>query len=162
MNRRAYNKSIEQHANNLFAYALRFLQNREDAEDIVQDVLEKLWIHRKKVDFEKVKSWMFTCAHNAMINYSNRRGRVYLSSEMQLYVREVEAASRFESQEVVDRAVNILPPIQKSVILLRDLEGYSYQDIGEILNLSESQVKVYLFRGRNKIKNQLKGLMELV
>lgn len=81
---------------------------------------------------------------------------------MQHYTREVEQSNRFESQEVVDRAVSILPPVQKSVILLRDLEGYSYQDIGEILGLSESQVKVYLFRGRNKIKKQLKGLLELV
>jgi RNA polymerase sigma-70 factor (ECF subfamily) len=55
-----------------------------------------------------------------------------------------------------------LPPIQKSIILLRDLEGYSYEEIGDILQLSSSQVKVYLFRARNKIKKQLKGLTELV
>ena len=68
----------------------------------------------------------------------------------------------FESNEVVNRAVSILPPVQKSVILLRDLEGYSYEEIGKILELSDSQVKVYLFRARNKIKKQLKGLVELV
>lgn len=68
----------------------------------------------------------------------------------------------FESNQVVERAVSILPPVQKSIILLRDLEGYSYQEIGEILELSDSQVKVYLFRARNKIKKQLKGLIELV
>jgi RNA polymerase sigma-70 factor (ECF subfamily) len=62
----------------------------------------------------------------------------------------------------VNRAVAILPPVQKSVILLRDLEGYSYEEIGKILELSDSQVKVYLFRARNKIKKQLKGLVELV
>jgi RNA polymerase sigma-70 factor (ECF subfamily) len=68
----------------------------------------------------------------------------------------------FESKQVVDRALSILPPIQKSIILLRDLEGYTYDEIGEILALSPSQVKVYLFRARNKIKKQLKGLTELV
>lgn len=146
----------------MFGYALRFLRNRADAEDIVQDVFEKLWVNRKKVEAEKAKSWMFTTAHNAMINYSNRKGRVHLSSEMQLFVKGSANAGTFESQEVVDRAVSILPPLQKSIILLRDLEGYSYKEIGEILELSESQVKVYLFRARNKIKKQLKGLMELV
>ena len=70
--------------------------------------------------------------------------------------------SIFESNQVVERAVSILPPIQKSIILLRDLEGYSYDEIGEILDLSPSQVKVYLFRARTKIKKQLKGLTELV
>jgi len=147
----------------LFGYALRFLQNKADAEDAVQDVLEKLWIHRKKVEYPKAKSWMFTTAHNAMINYSNRKGRMQLRPELQSYVKSVDNQTHaFESQEVVDRAVGILPPIQKSIILLRDVEGYSYKEIGQILELSESQVKVYLFRARNKIKKQLKGLMELV
>ena len=97
-----------------------------------------------------------------MINYSNRKGRVHLSSEMQLFVTGTSNPGKFESQEVVDRAVSILPPLQKSIILLRDLEGYSYKEIGAILEISESQVKVYLFRARNKIRKQLKGLMELV
>ena len=69
--------------------------------------------------------------------------------------------SNFESMQMVERLVNILPPIQKSIILLRDIEGYSYSDIGEILDLSPSQVKVYLFRARMKIKKQLKGLNKL-
>ena len=73
-----------------------------------------------------------------------------------------QSISVFESKQLIDRAVNILPPIQKSIILLRDLEGYSYEEIGSILELSDSQVKVYLFRARNKIKKQLKGLVELV
>jgi RNA polymerase sigma-70 factor (ECF subfamily) len=66
--------------------------------------------------------------------------------------------SKFESQQVVDRIVSILPPLQKSIILLRDLEGYAYEEIGEILDLSPSQVKVYLFRARNKVKKQLQHL----
>lgn len=68
----------------------------------------------------------------------------------------------FESNQVVERAVSILPPLQKSIILLRDLEGYTYQEIGNILEISESQVKVYLFRARNKIKKQLKDSTKLV
>lgn len=73
------------------------------------------------------------------------------------YVEE----SRMELKEVVDHCLELLPPIQKSVLLLRDLEGYDYAEIGKILNLSESQVKVYLFRARTKIKNHLKDLSVL-
>lgn len=162
MKRREYNIVVKQHANGLYGYAVRFLRNREDASDIVQDVFEKLWIHRGSVEFAKAKSWMFTTAHNAMINFTNRKGRMVLTDDTRAFEKGVVAPSSFESNQVVDRAVGILPPIQKSIILLRDLEGYSYKEIGEILDLSESQVKVYLFRGRKKIKKQLKGMIELV
>ncbi len=145
----------------MFGYACRFLRDSEDAKDIVQDVFEKLWNNRKKVDSEKAKSWLFTSAHNAMINFKKKKTRLHYTEDVQLFERGVSNHS-FESNQVVERAVSILPPIQKSVILLRDLEGYSYQEIGEILSLSDSQVKVYLYRGRKKIKKQLKGMVELV
>ena len=162
LKRREYNSIVNEHSNNLFGYAIKFLRNREDAKDIVQDVFEKLWLNRKKVEIEKAKSWMFTTAHNAMINFSNRKGRVQLTEEFSVYDKGIAPCINAESNEVVERAVSILPPIQKSVILLRDLEGYSYKEIGGILDLTDSQVKVYLFRGRKKIKKQLKGMIELV
>jgi RNA polymerase sigma factor (sigma-70 family) len=162
LKRKEYNIAISKHSDNLFGYALKFLRNYEDAKDIVQDVSEKLWVNRKTVELNKAKSWMFTTAHNAMINFSNRKGRVHLTSEMKFYDKEYVNPDSFESNQVVDRAVSILPPVQKSIILMRDLEGYSYKEIGEILDLSDAQVKVYLYRARKKIKMQLKGLIELV
>lgn len=118
-------------------------------------------MNRNTVECAKAKSWMFTTAHNAMINFSNRKGRLQLTDEIGKYDKGIKPQT-FESHQLVERAVGILPPIQKSVILLRDLEGYSYKEIGGILDLSDSQVKVYLFRGRKKIKKQLKGVKELV
>lgn len=162
MKRREYNIVVEKHSNNLYGYALKFLRSTADAEDIVQDTLEKLWMNRQAVDFNKAKSWMFTTAHNAMINFSNRKGRTHLSNEMMRFDKGTNVPHQFENKEIVDIAVSILPPIQKSIILLRDMEGYSYQEIGDILDISDSQVKVYLFRARKKIKKQLKGLIELV
>lgn len=162
MKRKEYNIVVKEQSGNLYGYAIRFLRNEEDAKDIVQDVFEKLWLNRNKIEFAKSKSWMFTTAHNAMINFSTRKGRMKLSPEMAEFDSGKAQSNLFESHEVVERAVSILPPIQKSVILLRDLEDYSYKEIGDILNLSDSQVKVYLFRARKKIKKQLKGLVELV
>ena len=153
---------VRLHSNKLYAYAVRFLRNKEDASDIVQDVFEKLWIHRKKVETTKAKSWMFTCAHNAMLNFLNKKQRMSLTGYAPLPEQGCKASNAFESKEIVERAVSILPPVQKSIVLLRDLEGYSYDEISEILQLSSSQVKVYLFRARNKMKKQLKSLVELV
>lgn len=161
MKRNDYNIVVKQHANALYGFALKFLRNSEDANDIVQDVYEKLWMNRKKVEVEKAKSWMFTTAYHAMINFSNKRKRMTYDSDGMPERGEVEKDT-FESRQLVDRAVSILPPIQKSIILLRDLEGYSYEEIGNILDLSQSQVKVYLFRARNKIKKRLKDSTSLV
>lgn len=93
-----------------------------------------------------------------MVNFVTRNQRVVLTETSKLPERFEKTNTQFESQQVVDRIVGILPPLQKSIILLRDLEGYSYEEIGEILDLSPSQVKVYLFRARNKVKKQLQHL----
>ena len=162
MKRTEYNIIVKQHTDNLYGYAIKFLHDREEAKDVVQDVFEKLWIHRRKVEFDKAKSWMFTTAHNSMINLCNRKGRIHFTDQIADFEKPRSVRSKFEMDQLIDRAVSILPPIQKSIILLRDLEGYSYKEIGVILELSETQVKVYLFRARKKIKKQLKGLLELV
>lgn len=161
MRRHEYNNLIDELGAPLYRYAFHFMRNEEDAKDVVQDVFEKLWINRKKIDLERVKSWLYKCTHNAMINFLNKKSRTRYMDSQSLPERPSMPDSTFESQQMVERIVSILPPIQKSIILLRDIEGYSYDDIGQILDLSHSQVKVYLFRARMKIKKQLKGLNKL-
>lgn len=163
MNRREYNIAVKEYSGRLFGFSLKYLQNSEDASDIVQDVFEKLWKNRKKVEPAKVKSWLFTCAHNAMINFMKKKSRMTYSDDMSQSEGSQESHSKsYEMKEVIEKVLSQLPPVQKSIILLRDLEGYNYKEIGEILELSEAQVKVYLFRARNKIKKQLKDLTILV
>ncbi len=161
MKRQEFNITVENHSNSLYRFAAHFLKNQEEAQDIVQDVFEKLWINREKVETEKVKSWLFTCAHNAMLNFIKKKARmVRLTDEVHFESSENSKFS-FESTQVINHIVGILPPVQKTIILLRDLEGYSYEEIGDVMSLSPSQVKVYLFRARLKIKKQLKGRNEL-
>ncbi|PKR79924.1 RNA polymerase sigma factor [Brumimicrobium salinarum] len=157
MNRREYNIAVKLHASNLYGYVFGFLRNSEDTQDIVQDVFEKLWKNRKKVEVEKCKAWMFRTGHNALINFSKRKNRTVYNTE--LVPEKSKIDNRFETQEIIDLALSLLPPTQKSIVLLRDLEGYSYNEISEILDLSDSQVKVYLYRARKKIKKQLGDLI---
>jgi RNA polymerase sigma factor (sigma-70 family) len=151
-----YNKVVKKISHRLFGYVFKLTKDEEDANDLVQDAFMKLWINREKVEFKKAKSWLFTTAHNAFINFikkSNRQERMEEGVDI-----PVEAKNRFELQEIIDLAMKSLPELQKSIVLLRDLEGYNYKEIGDMLKLNESQVKVYLFRARKKIKDQIKDL----
>ena len=158
MKEHEYNVVIDELSTQLYRYAFHFLRNQEDAKDIIQDVFEKMWLNRKTIDLETVKPWLYRYTHNAMVNFIAKKSRTSYMSNQELPNAATPFDSSFESMQIVDRMVSILPPIQKSIILLRDIEGYTYKDIGLILDLSASQVKVYLFRARMKIKKQLIGL----
>lgn len=158
MKKHEYNVVIDELSAQLYRYAFHFLRNQEDAKDIIQDVFEKMWLNRKTIDLETVKPWLYRCTHNAMVNFIVKKSRTSYMSNQELPNATTPFDSSFESMQIVDRMVSILPPTQKSIILLRDIEGYTYKDIGLILDLSASQVKVYLFRARMKIKKQLIGL----
>ena len=161
MKEHEYNVVIDELSTQLYRYAFHFLRNQEDAKDIIQDVFEKMWLNRKTIDLETVKPWLYRCTHNAMVNFIAKKSRTSYMSNQELPKATTPFDSSFESMQIVDRMVSILPPTQKSIILLRDIEGYTYKDIGLILDLSASQVKVYLFRARMKIKKQLIGLNKL-
>ncbi len=162
MNRKEYNIAVKDLSGKLYGYCLKYLRSKEDASNIVQDVFEKLWANRKKVEFVKAKAWLFTSAHNTLLNFIGKQKRISYVYELESNEHSRNHADDFEIREMVDNCLSTLPPIQKSIILLRDLEGYNYKEIGEILELSEAQVKVYLFRARNKIKKQLKDLTILI
>ena len=159
LNRREYNIAVEKHSSNLYGYVFSFLRNSEDSQDIVQDVFEKLWKNKKKVEVGKCKAWMFRTGHNTLINFAKRKKRTVYDTDM--IPEQMNIDNSFENQEIIDLALSLLPPLQKSIILLRDLEGYTYEEIAAILDLSDSQVKVYLYRARKKIKKQLGDLTKV-
>jgi len=157
LNKKEYNISVRDLSTRVFRFALKFMKNEDDAHDVVQDAFEKLWENKNKVEPAKAKAWLFTTAYNAMLNTLKKRKRVRPVDDFQQWEPPSrDDARRFEMKEILDMCLEKLPETQKSIILLRDIEGYNYADIGDILNLSESQVKVYLFRARKKIKDYIK------
>ena len=153
-----YNRAVREYTRNLFRYVFKSLRDEEASNDIVQDCFLKLWKEKEKVNNLKIKYWLFATAHNTMINYLKKSSKM-VSIDSVLYDEpHATPKSDFDVKEILEKSLDTLPTIQKTIILLRDLEGYNYQEIGEILSLSEAQVKVYLFRGRQKIKDLLKHL----
>ena len=156
-----YNKAVNKFSDNVYRFILKNIKNEMRAQDIVQDSFEKLWINRKAVIFEKTKSYLFTTAYRTMIDSIRKEKRVNLTGDNEVFESPYED-SYSDIQEVLHEAVTKLSEIQRSVLLLRDYEGYSYQDIAEITKLNESQVKVYIYRARVYLKNYIGKIENLV
>jgi RNA polymerase sigma factor (sigma-70 family) len=156
-----YNKSVDAHSNGVYRFILHNLRDEEDARDIVQDTYEKLWMTHETVNNEKVKSWLFTTAYRTMLD-KIRRGKK--SERMGDHHLDMLTARNHHAglKQVLREALDKLPEIQKSVIMLRDYEGYSYEEIGNITGLNESQVKVYIYRGRNTLKEYIGSIENVI
>lgn len=155
-----YNSCVDAFADGLFRFAVKCTSDAENARDLVQEAFAKLWTKIHEVDAVKAKSYLFTTVNNAVIDQS-RRLQHRRKFENQLEVGSV-TTENFDLKQHLNDALARLPEIQKSVILLRDYEGYSYQEIGEITGLNEQQVKVYIFRARKSLKEYLTNIELLV
>ena len=130
------------------------MRDTNRAQDVVQDAFEKLWLKIDKVESKKAKSYLFTIAYNKMIDIFRKENRSSYLEDSQLESGSEDHAY-YDIKDVLDEALNKLPEIQRSVVMLRDYEGYNYKEIGEITGLNEGQVKVYIFRARKNLKNYL-------
>jgi len=157
-----YNNAVKAYTKNVFRFIMKSLKSKEATEDLVQDCFMKLWQNRETVDASKIKAWLFTTAHNAMINYVKVAARSTALDAVSNHDVLIEATTNFDVKAIIERSLNELPPVQKSVVLLRDLEGYNYQEIADILKLTDAQVRVYLFRARKKIKDSIKTLSSVL
>ncbi len=155
-----YNKSVDDYSDGIYRFVLKNLKHEDRAQDVVQDTYEKLWVKVNEVAADKVRSYLFTTAYHTMIDLIRKEKRM-TAFEQEKHDRPVAPRHYTGLSQILDEAVNRLPEDQRSVIMLRDYEGYSYEEIAEITGLSESQVKVYIFRARMFLKNYI-GSIEAV
>lgn len=152
---------MDLHSDGVYRFIVHNCKDKDDAKDIVQDTYEKLWITHPNVNFEKAKSYIFTAAYRTMIDKIRR-------DKKKGTFDEVDFNSHSHNEQYSDvktylrEAVKKLPEIQRSVITLRDYEGYSYEEIGEITGLNESQVKVYIYRARVFLKDYIGSMSNLI
>lgn len=150
-----YNQCVDLHADGLYRFILKNMRDEDEARDVVQDAFEKVWIKAPEIQAEKAKSYLYTTAYRMMLERLKKKKR-HTDIDLTLQIRPgAEQKPEFDLRKVLSEALARLPEIQRSVVMLRDYEGYSYEEIGQITGLNESQVKVYIFRARVTLKNYL-------
>ena len=154
MTTKEYNICVDNYSDNIYRFVLKHIKNVDAAKDIVQDTFAKVWIKRDGIDFAKARSYFFTTAHHTLIDLV--RKEKYTDDVDKIdHVMSQKPIGNLDLQAQLEEALDQLADIQRTVVLLRDYEGYGYDEIGEITNLTESQVKVYIFRARKKLKEIL-------
>jgi RNA polymerase sigma-70 factor (ECF subfamily) len=126
----------------------------EDARDLVQSAFEKLWEHRGEVNPLKSKSYLFTIAYHKMIDQTRKNRRMEYRETLPDH-QETNPAPAPRLRQLLEEALDRLNERQRSLVLLKDYEGYSDEEIGQITGLNESQVKVTLHRARLQLKQYL-------
>ena len=155
-----YNRSVEEYADSVYRFIRGNLRDEERANDIVQDSYEKLWRRVTEIEFSVVKSWLFATAYNNMIDIIRKEKR--MTTLEPAHENELVYESQYSDlRDILNEALQRLPEQQKISVMLRDYEGYSYKEIGDITGFSEAQVKINIYRARIFLKNFI-GKIETV
>ena len=145
----------------LFRIALRITMNRAEAEDVVQDTLLRVWeCHSEWEQIGSLEAFAIATCRNRALDVTKRAGRNNASLDKidsaQPSVFNLQSSIEAREQlSIVRRLMDDLPEVQRTIMLLRDIEGKTYQEIAQLLDISETQVKVYLHRARTKIKERI-------
>ena len=145
----------------LFRIALRITMNRAEAEDVVQDTLLRVWECRSEWEqIGSLEAFAIATCRNRALDVTKRAGRNNASldkidsAQPSIFHLQSSIEAR-EQLSLVRRLMDDLPEVQRTIMLLRDIEGKTYQEIAQLLDISETQVKVYLHRARTKIKERI-------
>ncbi len=152
-----YNKAVGEFSDHVYRFILSNIRDDSRACDIVQDSFEKLWNHVTELEYQVVKSWLFSTAYHLMIDVIRHEKRMtgMEAAEDTGYFDETQYN---DLNTVLHKALQILPEQQRTTVLLRDYEGYSYREIGEITGMNEAQVKISIYRGRVALKNYIRKI----
>jgi len=147
--------------NKLFRFALRLLGSPEEAKDIVQETMIKVWNGRDMAEVQNMEAWCMRITKNLSLDKLRSRQRRSTGSIDERFDMVHESLSPHEKTEIkesmkrIDELMSSLPDKQRQVMHLRDIEGYSYNEICDVLEIDMNQVKVNLFRARNAVREKL-------
>jgi RNA polymerase sigma factor (sigma-70 family) len=158
-------KAIEQHKNRVFSYSYYFLRNREDAEDVTQDVFVRLWQHWSNIDQKKMKAWIMQVTHHRCIDFTRKRKRIQENkqksesdpittiSQYSVFAKDPDSQLELsETQEFLLQALDGLPDRTKSMMLMHYFQDLKFETIATMMNVNINTVKVTIHRGRKMLK----------
>lgn len=149
-----YNSSVRSLSDALFRFAKKCTGSDEDAQDAVQNAFAVLWEKRQDVPVEKAKSYLFQVAYRGSVDAFRQKRRTVLAEDPYPETAGGSLPST-DLRRHLERALQRLDEQARALVLLKDYEGYSYTEIGDITGLSDSQVRVYLHRARKSLKEYL-------
>lgn len=148
--------------NRLFRLALRITLRREEAEDIVQDTLMRVWNNRDEMKtVQNIEAYAMTICRNLALDLCAKKERQNISLEETEHdttdpaETPDEAMMKSEMRQRIADTINALPEKQRTAMQLREVEGKTYKEIAQIMSLTESDVKINIFRARNTIREHL-------
>lgn len=156
MTRAEYNDNIQYWSGNVLRFAVWNCGDRMRGEDAMQEAFARLWEIKEQVSVEKGLGFLLTVARRYLVDCFRHDAVVAKAHAEMAQTAETTTEQKGYglSDEMLD-ALNSLPEVQRSIIQLRDVDGYSYKEIAQMLDLSDQQVQVYLFRARTNMKKYL-------
>ena len=151
MTEKEYNECVNLYADNVYRFILKNLRHEEDARDVVQTAFEKLWRSRQEVDAAKMKAYLFTVAYHQMIDHIRKTKKIYLKETFNENSRVVDKPAN-NLKKVLEQALDTLSETQRSLVLLKDYEGYSYEEIGAITGFERKPGKSVFVQGQGAVE----------
>jgi RNA polymerase sigma factor, sigma-70 family len=153
-----YNLCVDNLSDRVLRFLARSLGSVDMAQDILQDAFVALWQKRQEVAFDKCKSYLFTSAYHLMLNTLRKE-----KLRNNLYITEQQEQNSFSDlSDALQGVMSSLSEKQRSALLLRDYEGYSYKEIADMLSVSQEQVKINIFRARIKAKELIGNIDNII
>ncbi len=144
----------------VYAYCRRFLGNKEEAQDVFQEVFVRFFNSTKqKREMTNVPAFILRIARNLCVN-AKRNERVNISYEDYMYIHDDDRDEKDELLNLIKKAIDLLPEDYREVFILREYDGMTYNDIAEITGESLSNVKVRIYRAKQKIREILQPYMK--
>jgi len=149
-----YNQCVSELADRLYRFAWKSLEDRDEAQDVVQQSFMALWEKRIAVPPDKASSFLFTIAYRKSMDRHRKRRKVIPAEALEDSL-PADPDQPHDIKSILQRALAVLDQQARNLVLLKDYEGYSYEEIARLTGLSVTQVKVYLHRARRELRSYL-------
>ncbi len=159
---------VERHQRKVYSFAHYYLGQAEEAEDITQEVFLKLWRNQRKIDAEGTRAWLLKVTRNACFDRLRRRrtaARIFAQDDSEgsamdrVSITDPDPEARAAAADFrrhLGSALEQLTDPMKSIVILREIQGLKYDEIADVLDVPLNTVRVYLHRGRARLREKLK------